>query len=60
MSQQKPHYLSRNFIKMMASYCLVIFIGLGLISIRTTGKLEESTEAKIKEALKLLLTEMGG
>ena len=31
-----------------------------LISIRTTGKLEEAAEEKIKEALQQLLSEMGG
>jgi F-type H+-transporting ATPase subunit alpha len=31
-----------------------------LVSIRTTGKLEEAAEEKIKEALQQLLTEMGG
>ena len=31
-----------------------------LISIRTTGKLEETAEEKIKEALQQLLSEMGG
>jgi F0F1-type ATP synthase alpha subunit len=31
-----------------------------LVSIRETGKLEEATETQLKEALQLLLTEMGG
>ena len=31
-----------------------------LAAIRTTGKLEEATEETLKEALQVLLTEMGG
>ena len=38
MSQRKPHFLSRYFIKMMLSYCLVIFIGLGMVFAFTTSR----------------------
>ncbi len=38
MAQRRPHYLSRYFIKMMLSYCLVIFIGLGMVFAFTTSR----------------------
>ena len=37
MARREPHFVSRYFIKMMVSYCLVIFIGLGLVSALTTS-----------------------
>jgi two-component system sensor histidine kinase YesM len=36
MSRREPHFVSRYFLKMMLSYCLVIMIGLGLVSVFTT------------------------
>ena len=37
MSRREPHFVSRYFLKMMLSYCLVIVIGLGLVSVFTTS-----------------------
>ena len=37
MARREPHFVSRYFIKMMLSYCLVIVIGLGLVSALTTS-----------------------
>ena len=37
MIRHEPRYVSRYFIKMMLSYCLVIIIGLGLVSAFTTS-----------------------
>ena len=37
MTRRGPRYVSHYFIKMMLSYCLVIFIGLGLVSAFTTS-----------------------
>lgn len=37
MDRREPRYVSRYFIKMMLSYCLVIVIGLGLVSAFTTS-----------------------
>lgn len=37
MTRREPRYVSRYFIKMMLSYCLVIIIGLGLVSAFTTS-----------------------
>ena len=32
---REPHFVSRYFLKMMLSYCLVIVIGLGLVTVLT-------------------------
>ena len=37
MSRHEPHFVSRYFLKMMLSYCLVIVVGLGLVSVFTTS-----------------------
>ena len=37
MSQREPRAVSRYFLKMMLSYCLVIMIGLGLVSVLTNS-----------------------
>ena len=37
MTWRKTRYVSHYFIKMMLSYCLVIVIGLGLVSAFTTS-----------------------
>ena len=37
MTRREPRYVSRYFIKMMLSYCLVIIIGLGLVSAFATS-----------------------
>jgi len=37
MSRREPHFVSRYFLKMMLSYCLVIVVGLGLVSVFTTS-----------------------
>ena len=37
MSRREPRFVSRYFLKMMLSYCLVIMIGLGLVSVFTTS-----------------------
>lgn len=36
-SGREPRFVSRYFIKMTLSYCLVIFVGLGLVSLFTTS-----------------------
>jgi hypothetical protein len=38
MSERKPRLVSRYFIKMMLSYCLVICVGLGLVFVFTTSR----------------------
>ena len=35
--ERGPHFVSRYFLKMMLSYCLVIVIGLGLVSVFTNS-----------------------
>ena len=37
MSQREPRFVSRYFLKMMLSYCLVIVIGLVLVSVFTNS-----------------------
>ena len=37
MTRQEPHFVSRYFLKMMLSYCLVIVIGLGLVAVFTNS-----------------------
>ena len=37
MGQHRPHIVSRYFLKMMLSYCLVIVIGLGLVTVLTNS-----------------------
>ena len=34
---REPHFVSRYFLKMMLSYCLVIVIGLGLVTVFTNS-----------------------
>ncbi len=37
MSRQEPRFVSRYFLKMMLSYCLVIVTGLGLVTVLTNS-----------------------
>ena len=37
MTRQEPRFVSRYFLKMMLSYCLVIVIGLGLVAVFTNS-----------------------
>ena len=37
MSRREARFTSRYFLKMMLSYCLVIVIGLGLVSVFTNS-----------------------
>ena len=37
MTRQEPRFVSRYFLKMMLSYCLVIVIGLGLVTVFTNS-----------------------
>ena len=56
MNRRKPHFVSRYFLKMMLSYCLVIVIGLGLVSVFTnswvTARLTEK-ESRVDRELVL-------
>ena len=53
---RKPHFVSRYFLKMMLSYCLVIVIGLGLVTVFTnswvTNRLTEN-ESRIDREIVL-------
>ena len=53
---REPHFVSRYFLKMMLSYCLVIVIGLGLVSVFTnswvTNRLTEN-ESRIDREIVL-------
>ena len=37
-SRREPRLANRYFFKMMLSYCLVIFVGLGLVAVLTTSR----------------------
>ena len=54
--RRKPHFVSRYFLKMMLSYCLVIVIGLGLVTVFTnswvTNRLTEN-ESRIDREIVL-------
>ena len=56
MSRREPHFVSRYFQKMMLSYCLVIVVGLGLVSVFTnswvTARLTEK-ESRVDRELVL-------
>ena len=53
---REPHFVSRYFLKMMLSYCLVIVIGLGLVTVFTnswvTNRLTEN-ESRIDREIVL-------
>ena len=56
MKRREPRFVSRYFLKMMLSYCLVIVIGLGLVSVFTnswvTARLTEK-ESRVDRELVL-------
>lgn len=60
MTRREPRYVSRYFIKMMLSYCLVIVIGLGLVSAFTTpwvvGTLTEKESRVDREIVRQVQT----
>ena len=60
MSQREPRLVSRYFLKMMLSYCLVIVIGLGLVTVLTnswvTARLTEK-ESRVDRELVLQVLE---
>ena len=60
MCQREPRFVSRYFLKMMLSYCLVIVIGLGLVTVLTnswvTARLTEK-ESRVDRELVLQVLE---
>ena len=54
---RESHFVSRYFLKMMLSYCLVIVIGLGLVTVFTnswvTNRLTEN-ESRIDREIVLI------
>lgn len=43
---REPRFVSRYFIKMMLSYCLVILVGMGMVAILTTSRVVRTLTEK--------------
>ena len=53
-SRREPRFVSRYFIKMMLSYCLVIIVGLGLVTALTTSWVVRTlTEKEIRADMEM-------